>query len=904
MVDIASLAIKIDTSDLTKGEQALDKLAAKGAKAEAAADGVARAFDDAAGKVGAVGTASTGAASGADKLSDAAKRQAAFVKQAGISAGQYQQAMRMLPMQLTDVATSLASGMPAWMVAIQQGGQVRDSFGGIGNAAKAVVSTINPVALAIGGVAAAAGALLIAFEQGRAEARAYSQAIILTGNAAGTSANALTGMAEAIDEVAGTQRNAAAVLAEVAGTGKFAAEQIQSIATAAIVMEQATGRAVSDTVKEFARLADEPAAASAKLNEQYNFLTASVYRQIRALEDSGRATEAAKLATDTYAQVVQERAAAIDANLGTLQRGWIGVKEAAAEAWDAMLDIGRQGTLEDQLSEAQAALARNRNMQFRSFDDDYQAKEYEQRIAYLQEQLKKQAGAAAEGEQAAVTEAGIAASQALDSALKSNATSAQKLAAELKQIDTNAAAAAKAGIAYTSEQIESLKSSAREQYKDAEPEGDRYLDNLRRQADLHGVASEAARVRYDIERGALGELTAEQQKSLISAAEELDAKRASTDAAKEAEAAAKRQGQQLEQLRAQQDSYVAGLEKQAATLGMSAVEARQYEVAERGLTGALRERAEASIAAIAAAEKQRDYQSLVQELRTDEERLNDQLRERLALLDSMPSLSAGDRQRVTGRAVDAAFQEAPEFGGIDASVGGPFGELNKVNDAERELEDWYARQTEMLATYRQERSDLNAEWDAQELQLKQEHETALAGIEQARQLAQLAGAETTFGNLADLARQFAGEQSGIYRAMFVAQKAAAIAQAAISIQQGIAMAAANPWPINLAAMATVAASTAGLVGNIMAIGMAHDGIDNIPREGTWLLDKGERVVDRRTNGDLKDFLSSQGGQQQQVPSQTFHMSFPGITDAREARPATAQAARQFARAAQRAQRYS
>lgn len=46
---------------------------------------------------------------------------------------------------------------------------------------------------------------------------------------------------------------------------------------------------------------------------------------------------------------------------------------------------------------------------------------------------------------------------------------------------------------------------------------------------------------------------------------------------------------------------------------------------------------------------------------------------------------------------------------------------------------------------------------------------------------------------------------------------------------------------------------------ITSVGMAHDGIDNIPKEGTWLLDKGERVVDRRTNADLKEFLSNNSG---------------------------------------------
>ena len=43
------------------------------------------------------------------------------------------------------------------------------------------------------------------------------------------------------------------------------------------------------------------------------------------------------------------------------------------------------------------------------------------------------------------------------------------------------------------------------------------------------------------------------------------------------------------------------------------------------------------------------------------------------------------------------------------------------------------------------------------------------------------------------------------------------------------------------------------------MGMAHDGIDTVPKEGTWLLDKGERVVDSRTNADLKAFLASGQG---------------------------------------------
>lgn len=149
---------------------------------------------------------------------------------AGISAGQYRQAMRQLPAQITDVVTSLASGMPIWLVAIQQGGQIKDSFGGVGatfqalgdkiksffgiastaseelgeiarGADAAAVSANNArtamtglsgagSAFAIVGVAAAAAgvALAAAYEKGRSEATELNKAIILTGNYAGTSA--------------------------------------------------------------------------------------------------------------------------------------------------------------------------------------------------------------------------------------------------------------------------------------------------------------------------------------------------------------------------------------------------------------------------------------------------------------------------------------------------------------------------------------------------------------------------------------------------------------------------------------------------------------------------------------------------------------------------------------------
>lgn len=124
----------------------------------------------------------------------------------------------------------------------------------------------------------------------------------------------------------------------------------------------------------------------------------------------------------------------------------------------------------------------------------------------------------------------------------------------------------------------------------------------------------------------------------------------------------------------------------------------------------------------------------------------------------------------------------------------------------------------------------------------------------------ISGFGSAIDTMLGVMRNAGQEQSGIYKAMFAVSKAFAIADSIIKIQQGIANASSLPFPANLGAMATVASQTASIISTIQSTnlkGMAHSGIDNVPSEGTWLLDKGERVVDSRTNADLKTFLANQ-----------------------------------------------
>lgn len=105
------------------------------------------------------------------------RQQEQATEKLGISMGQYRQAMRMLPAQITDVATSLASGMPIWLVAIQQGGQIKDSFGGIIPTFKALLSLISPLKVGFGAVVGVLGYMAYSAYSARKELKEISKTI-------------------------------------------------------------------------------------------------------------------------------------------------------------------------------------------------------------------------------------------------------------------------------------------------------------------------------------------------------------------------------------------------------------------------------------------------------------------------------------------------------------------------------------------------------------------------------------------------------------------------------------------------------------------------------------------------------------------------------------------------------
>src|SRR3546814_40124 len=164
---VASLVLKVDSTQARGADTDLDSLTRASQKAEAA--------------VGSLGTSSKAAGAGVGSLRQAARAAQAQTESISMSAKQTANALRMLPAQMTDIAVGLTTGQSPFMVMMQQGGQLKDIFGGIGPAARAVggyiMGLVNPFTLA----AAGAGALAFAYYRGSEEADRYNEAILLTG---------------------------------------------------------------------------------------------------------------------------------------------------------------------------------------------------------------------------------------------------------------------------------------------------------------------------------------------------------------------------------------------------------------------------------------------------------------------------------------------------------------------------------------------------------------------------------------------------------------------------------------------------------------------------------------------------------------------------------------------------
>lgn len=354
----------------------------------------------------------------------------------GMSAKATAAALRGVPAQFTDIVVSLQGGQAPLTVLLQQGGQLKDMFGGVGPAIKAlggyVLGLVNPFTVA----AAAVGVLGYAYYKGSEEAVEFQKALITTGNAAGTTSDRLSGMAREVAATVGTTGAAAEVLTQLAGSGKVASDSFVEITEAALEWRSATGKAVEETVAEFVKIGKDPVAAAKDLNEQYNFLTASTYSQIVALKEQGDTIGAAKLLTDTYVDTIKNRSKEVTENLSIWERGWKALRGEVAATVDSVNNIGRGQDIASRIVETQQRLAAAQSAVNGDPDDTAAQKKltdaHLELKALIQQRDTQQAIARAQELDAQRQQAAIVAIGKIDALEKSARTNAEKRADALK----------------------------------------------------------------------------------------------------------------------------------------------------------------------------------------------------------------------------------------------------------------------------------------------------------------------------------------------------------------------------------------------------------------------------------------------------------------------------------------
>lgn len=279
--------------------------------------------------------------------------------------------------------------------------------------------------------------------------------------------------------------------------------------------------------------------------------------------------------------------------------------------------------------------------------------------------------------------------------------------------------------------------------------------------------------------------------------------------------------------------------------------------------------------------------SLNEQLLTPEEALLNITRERIKLLKDAAPASEEYRESME-RISKASVQNAPEFEGVAASVGGPSGELIRVANAQKELQKWHEKQLEMQKELLEEK-EINEQVYAERIaEINKTNSERLQDIQAGYTSASLSMFSDLAGQTAQLLQGIGQEGSFAYRTLFIASKAAAIAQAIINTELAATKAMAEGGLIlgipAATAIRAVGYASVGLIAGQTLAGMAHDGIDRVPENGTWLLQKGERVVTAGTSAKLDETLEKvqqvRREERESISGGTFtiHNSYTGKPD--------------------------
>lgn len=282
-------------------------------------------------------------------------RQALAAQKAGISVGQYKAAMRTLPAQFTDIATQLAGGQNPWLILLQQGGQVKDSFGGMIPMFRGLAGAISLPMVGVTSLAVATGALVYAWYQGDSTLSAFNKTLVLSGNQSGLTAERMLTLSRAGQAAGLTFNQAGESLAALVSAGVRGGEQFDAINQSVARFASASGVEVDKVAEAFGKLTTDPTSGLTAMARQFRNVTAEQIAYVAQLQRSGDEAGALQAANDIATKGFDEQTRRLKENMGTLETWADKTGKAFKSMWDAILDIGRPESSADMLASAQKA---------------------------------------------------------------------------------------------------------------------------------------------------------------------------------------------------------------------------------------------------------------------------------------------------------------------------------------------------------------------------------------------------------------------------------------------------------------------------------------------------------------------------------------------------------------------
>jgi phage-related minor tail protein len=758
----------------------------------------------------------------------------------GMSAKQTAFAMRMIPAQMTDIVVGLSTGQSPFMVLMQQGGQLKDMFGGIGPAIKGVggyvVGLINPFTLA----AAAVGVLGLAYYKGSHEQNEFQKSLTLTGNLVGKTSGQLADIAaRAAIAADSTTGKAASTLNQLVSSGKIAGDSLERVTTAIVKTSDATGIATDKLVSDFNDIAADPVAAITKLNDQYHFLTLATYNQIKALQDEGNQHEAARVASESYSTTLIQRSNDIKENLGLLESAWAALGRGAKSAWDAMFDVGREKSLEQLLADAQKRVKNSTAGYERDIWGNVTglSSQSSAEINFLQSTINLQNdlnGAKAAGQQQqdlAIKSQGEF--NKLVDAGRSAAEKRLKVESRLNRLIAQNKKDAELGVSvlWTADDIAKARAGIEKQYKDPKTpktsKGKAYTEDA------------ATRLLDQI-----NQQTAAMQSQLESS----DRLNSSTQARVKFE-------QQIADLKSK--TQLTADQKSILSRSEAILQAYKQQEALQNSVKTLD-----------------DYRKMQEQVAPKELRQNETLQKRLEILQKMvdlKKLSPEDAGKQASDLISKSILPDSVISGVNKAGGTLTSSatnsdltgqgLNMIGlqiDPQLEIiEKLKLAQTDYAAWLNQQQQAITQStvWNEEQKQqqllaLQQQGQQNLEALNTAVYVAQMQSAQNSFSSITDSMGSMFGEQSAMYKAAFVTQKAFAIAQASLQLPMAMGQALAGlPFPANLAAVAQVIGLMASITSSITsaaAVGFASGGYTGPggKYQPAGIVHKGEYVFDQ------------------------------------------------------------